>query len=136
MSQTDDVLDLHSLLNVVYKSRMLKSTQHVQALFSSAKILSCHMSVEPAPRTTLVMPLHMVNAPSVDAIRDTAWVIPVYTADGVGLTTCIRVYHQLHHTRVSRTLIASIGYTIVCSAIPAIAPASNCTRTDVVGRDS
>ena len=48
----------------------------------------------PAPNTTLVMPLHIVNAPSVEDIRDTACVIPVYTAVGVGLTTCIRVLHS------------------------------------------
>ena len=75
----------------------------------------------PAPRTTLVIPLHMVNAPSVLAIRDTACVIPVYTAAGVGLTTCIRVYNKQPfpivlnlqsfyiQRREGRTLIASIG---------------------------
>lgn len=95
------------------------------------------MGKVPAPNTTLVIPLHIVKAPSVEDIRDTACVIPVYTAVGVGLTTCIRVFYKLAMSIVGiRTLIASIGYTIVCSAIPAIAPASNCTLTDVVGKDS
>lgn len=89
----DDVHDPHSLLNAACKSRRLKSTLRVQVLPQSATPLTLYMwGPIPAPRTTLVIPLHIVNAPSVDAIRDTACVIPVYTAAGVGRTTCIRVF--------------------------------------------
>lgn len=45
----------------------------------------------PAPKATLAIPRHNDRTPSAEDIRETAFAIPVYTADGAGLTICIRV---------------------------------------------
>ena len=90
----DDVPVLDCLQDAVLQLHTLKNRLHAQVLnkaVSAELMKKVGGEEEPAPSTTLVIPLHIVSAPSVDAIRDTACVIPVYTAAGVGLITCILV---------------------------------------------
>jgi hypothetical protein len=49
----------------------------------------------PAPTITLDTPRHRVPAPSTFDIVAIALLRPVYTAAGVGLTTCMRVWEEL-----------------------------------------
>jgi hypothetical protein len=76
--------------------RMWQSTLRVPALLLTFRIVYLVSKIArlPAPRATLVTPLHRLRAPSVDDICATALAIPVYTAEGDGFTTCIRVYEE------------------------------------------
>jgi hypothetical protein len=91
-------------------------------------------AVVPAPISMVDIPRHMVSAPSWVVMRDTACITPLYTAALVGLTTCILVYSQLDRTPTEDTLMASMGYITVCSAMPATAPATACPSKVASGK--